>query len=76
MTERLKLSAAAIERSCVEELRTHIGLHQVTWARITALHGNPSWTWELAAVGPDAGKEALQYARAAIDRLRQQIDLG
>ncbi|SDR49650.1 hypothetical protein SAMN05444161_4660 [Rhizobiales bacterium GAS191] len=76
MTERQKLNAAEIERRCVTELRTLIGMHHVTWARITALDGNPSWTWDLAAAGPDAGPEALEDARGVIDRLRQQFDLA
>jgi hypothetical protein len=52
-----------------------MGLHHITRARITALYGNPSWTWELAAAGPDVGVGALNDARQAINRLRQQFDL-
>jgi hypothetical protein len=75
LTERRKLNAAEIEQRCVTELRSLMGLHHITWARIRALHGNPGWTWELAAAGPDAGVGALNDAREAIDRLRQQFDL-
>jgi hypothetical protein len=74
--ERQKLNATEIERRCVTELRSQMGLHHITWARVRAFHGNPSWTWDLAAAGPDAVPEALEDARGVIDRLRQQFDLA
>jgi hypothetical protein len=75
MSDRQERTKSELEYLCLVALRGRRGLGHLEYVKLRRRRGRGNWTWDLAEIGPDAGKDGMNEAVEVTGILRQYYDM-